>query len=233
MSRRARRYSRDLARERIEQVVEVLVSRRRARQRVQALDLVPQRVAVEHEARARHDVRPVARLVLLQQGEALVLLAQQPGNRPLHIVLQPCAQAAVRGAPVEEVHGEQPPQRRVDAAQVPEIRLVAARVHELRDLPVGRLVCGQGQQAGGGLLLQASGSAQRHPQGAHGGVPGEHCAVAARAGPRARRGRQDAVGGEIALQQLDRVGPALLDQPGVIVWRCFACGHGIRSTSKS
>ena len=69
-----------VALERVEQVVEVVARRLGVGQRVAALDLVPQRVAVQHVARARHDVGPVAGLVLLQQPEALVLLRQQPGD---------------------------------------------------------------------------------------------------------------------------------------------------------
>ena len=64
--------------ERMEQLVEIRPRLLGALEAVELFDAVPQRVGVEHEARARHDVGPVARLVLLQQEEALVLLRLQP-----------------------------------------------------------------------------------------------------------------------------------------------------------
>ncbi len=64
--------------ERMEQPVEIVQRLRRMLQSVQLLHEIPERVRVEHESRARHDVGPVAGLVLLQEEEALVLLRQQP-----------------------------------------------------------------------------------------------------------------------------------------------------------
>ena len=181
----ARAGTRAISRENgIEQLVEVLAGRRGVRQRVQALDLVPQRVAVEHEARARHDVRPVARLVLLQQGEALVLLAQQPGRSPA----APCRcsrarRPAVRGTPVEEVHARAATtaSRRCSRGTRNRLRGCSGR----RTSGSARWAPGGGQASAGrrGLALQASGAAERHAESAHGGVPGEHRAVAARARP--------------------------------------------------
>src|SRR6266545_813980 len=52
-------------------------------QAVERLDEAPQRVRVEDEPGARHDVGPVARLVLLQQEKALVFLAGEPPDRGL------------------------------------------------------------------------------------------------------------------------------------------------------
>ncbi|MNC99838.1 hypothetical protein D3C83_182570 [compost metagenome] len=75
----------------------MLARRLALRQAVQALDQVPQRVAVQHEARPRHDVGPVARLVLLQQEEALMFLRVEPlhGERDLApIALEQSAAAA-------------------------------------------------------------------------------------------------------------------------------------------
>ena len=60
----------------------------------------------------------------------------------------------------------------------------------------------------------------------------EHRAVAAGARPRSGRGGEDAVGGEVALQQRDRLSPALLDQLGVIGQRLFASGHGVGVVKK-
>ena len=67
--------------ERMEHAVEVCASCRRIRQIEESLHAIPKRVRVEHEAGARHDVRPVARLVLLQQEEPLMLLRAEPLKR--------------------------------------------------------------------------------------------------------------------------------------------------------
>ena len=74
-----------VAGERVEELIEIPLRLGCARQPMHTLHDVPQRVRVEHEARPRHDVGPVARFVLLQQMEALVLLARQPDDRPLDV----------------------------------------------------------------------------------------------------------------------------------------------------
>ena len=83
-------------RERMEQAVEVRARGRRVRQREEALHVIPERVRVQHEARARHDVRPVAGLVLLEQEEALMLLREQPLQRQRDLA-SVAAQQAARG----------------------------------------------------------------------------------------------------------------------------------------
>ncbi len=90
-------------------------------QRVEPLHAVPQRVRVQHEARARHDVGPVARLVLLQQEESLVLLREEPVDRFLHLRLPAPLQTRHGAVPSHVIHRDEPPQRGVDAPQVPEV----------------------------------------------------------------------------------------------------------------
>src|SRR6185437_14513708 len=67
----------------VEKTVEVVARLLAAIQPVAALDGIPQRVGIEHESRPRHDVGPVAGLVLLQQKEALMLLREKPLQRKL------------------------------------------------------------------------------------------------------------------------------------------------------
>ena len=111
--------------ERVEQVIEVMARHLAVGQREASLDLVPQRVAVEHVARARHDVGPVAGLVLLQQPEVLVLLRQQPADGARDRI---GASARRDGAVAPHVvHRDQPPQRRVDAAEIPEVGVAPLR----------------------------------------------------------------------------------------------------------
>src|SRR5262245_59693047 len=105
-------------------------------QRAEPLDEMPERVRVQHEATARHDVGPVARFVLLQQEEALVLLTGEPVDRPLDVQRPAFPEPALRAKSVEERDGGEPPERGVDAAEVPEIRFSAGSVDELRDLAV-------------------------------------------------------------------------------------------------
>ena len=114
----------------MEQVVEVGARRRGVRQPEEALHAIPERIGVEHEARARHDVGPVAGLVLLQQEEALVLLRAEPAQaraRP-RVDNGASSRASPSRLPsvlVEQGEGDQPPQRGVDAAQVPEVGFAA------------------------------------------------------------------------------------------------------------
>ncbi len=142
----------------MKQAVEVGAGVRGAIQAVTALDGVPQRVGVEDETRARHDIGPIAGLVLLQQEEALVLLGEQPLQGELdsaRVVARhrPCAEPSLRAA-VEEVAGQQPPERGIDAAQVPEIGFAGARLDELRDLAVRGLMGGQGVESRSGGSLE-------------------------------------------------------------------------------
>src|SRR5690606_38993737 len=121
---------------------------------VETLHEIPQRVRVEHETGPRHDVRPIARLVLLQQAETLMLLREQPAERPLDVGAQAASEPRMRAEPVETVDRDEPPQRRVDAADVPEIRLARHGVDELRYLPVRRLMLGERIDAGGRAALE-------------------------------------------------------------------------------
>ena len=133
----------DAGRERVEELVEVASRLRGMGEPVLLLDQVPERVRVEDEAGARHDVRPVARLVLLQQVEPLMLLALEPDDRRLDRWRERIAKRVLRIVPIEPGDRDQPPQRRVDAAEIPEVGLVAIDVDELGDLPVARLVTGE------------------------------------------------------------------------------------------
>src|SRR5664279_5016446 len=106
------------------------------RNAVQALYLVPQGVGIEDEPRARHDVRPVAGFVLLQQKEALMLLCQQPLQSEGNVLRIAPTQPPRSAAPIENPQRDQPPQGRIDAPQVPEIGLLLLHIHELRNLSV-------------------------------------------------------------------------------------------------
>src|SRR5580704_10461991 len=74
--------------------VEVVERRHLVLEAIQLLHEVPERVRVQHEPRARHDVGPVAGLVLLQQKESLVLLGQQPLQGQVDALRVTLAQAA-------------------------------------------------------------------------------------------------------------------------------------------
>ena len=86
---------------------------------------------------------------------------------------------------------DEPPQRRVDATEIPEIRLTALEVDELWNLAVGRLVRGQGMQAGRGLAFQERVARQRHSERAHRRIASEDGCVAAQIGSLSRGGGQD------------------------------------------
>src|SRR6185437_13633238 len=127
----------------MEKAVEVVAGFLGVIQPIAALDGIPQGVGVEHEARPRHDVGPVAGLVLLQEEEALMLLGEKPlqrqldsaraGARPLSCaepsragvrrpksLLRLCLVPRRRAA-LEEIEREQPPQGGVDTAEIPKI----------------------------------------------------------------------------------------------------------------
>ena len=72
---------REPGREWMEQAVEVGSSRRGVRQPEESFHAIPERIRVQHEPRPRHDVGPVAGLVLLQQKESLMLLRAEPAKR--------------------------------------------------------------------------------------------------------------------------------------------------------
>src|ERR1700756_3836518 len=104
-------------------------------QAIQTLDEIPERIGIEHEPGAGHDVGPVTRLVLLEKEEALVLLREQPLEGELDALGVTLAEAAARVAATRSAVGtgacaasrrarrarveirqrDQPPQRRVDA----------------------------------------------------------------------------------------------------------------------
>ena len=161
---------------------------------------------------ARHDVGPVAGLVLLQQEESLVLLGLEPLERLGDARRQPAAQPPGGAAPLEEVERDQPPKRGVDAAEVPEVGLPAAHVDELGDLAVAGLVLGEGQQSGCGLLLEHWVARQRHADCADRGVAPENRHVAALFGSRVRGCGEDALRREVFSQQRYGALAAGLDQ---------------------
>ncbi len=143
------------------------------RERDSGLHGSPQRVGVEHVARkARHDVGPVAGLVLQQPEETLVLLAFRPRGS-LRLIrsraatsiggarrAQPC-----RGAASWSTDGDQPPQRGVDAAQIPVSR--PRRPWGRRTSESGRwrlMACKRQQTRGcfiGGIGIAGHGHAER------------------------------------------------------------------------
>ncbi len=184
----------------MEKSVEILVRLRSMLDAVEALHEVPQGVRIQHESRSRHDVGPVAGLVLLQQKETLMLLRQQPLNRQLDTlgILPP--QPAGTAAPIQECQRNQPPQSRIDAPQIPEIRFLPLQVNEFRNLSVRRLVFRQSVQTRRGRTFQQLVTGQRHPDCTHGGVPPEYRGITAFTGSRTGRGGQDAGGHQISLQ---------------------------------
>ena len=181
---------------------------------VAPLDVMPQCIRIEHEARARHDVGPVARLILLQQPQALMLLREQPldGESDARGIapLEPTRQTTT----VEEIQGDEPPQRRVDAAEVPEIRLALLRCNELGDLAILRLMPRKGAQRHHRCPLERRIARSGHAEGADGGIAPEDGRVAALLGACARRCRKDAGRSEIALQQRDGAIVTLGEQAG-------------------
>ncbi len=188
-----------VALEGVEEVVEMVLRVLRLAEREAALDVEPQGIGVEHVARARHDVRPVAGLVLLQQPEMLVLLREQPADGTLDAV-RPAA-GAHRAVAAHVVHRDQPPERGIDAAQVPEIRIASFRIDVFGNLAVGGLLRGQGIEAGHGALLQGRHAAAAHRHDAHGRVAPEDPRVAPRHRRRGAARGQDAVGREVAFEQ--------------------------------
>ena len=195
-------------------MVEMVARRLGIGHRVTALHLVPQGVGVEHIPRARHDIGPVAGLVLLQQPEALVLLRQQPADRALDPGLPAPGRHAARAAHV--VHRDQPPQGRIDAAEVPEVGVAAFGVDILRDLAIGRLLRDQRLEARHRALLQRVDAAAAHRHRADGGIAPEDAGVAARLRRFGPAGGQDAVRRQVSLQQGQRGVRAVVDQRGRI-----------------
>src|SRR5579859_6487945 len=196
----------------MEQPVEVLMCLPGMCDSVEPLDEIPQCVGIEYEARTRHDVRPVAGLVLLQQPESLMLLRQQPLNGKSDALRVPPPQSACASSTIQERQGNQPPQRRIDASEIPEVRLLPLRIDELRDLSVRRLMFCQGVQTRCGCMLQILVARQCHPDRTHGCVAPEYGGVAAFAGAGSGRCREDAVGSQIPLQQFNGARPAGCEQ---------------------
>ena len=115
-------------------------------------------------------------------------------------------------AAVEKVQSHQPPERGVDAAEVPEVGLLPAQVDEFRNLAVCRLKSAERDEAGSCLALEHEIPRERHADRAHRSVTPEYCSIAARFRFRAGRGGEDAMGGKVGSQQLDRLRAAGLDQ---------------------
>lgn len=168
---------RQIVAKRMKQMVEVMVRVVPARQIERRLHAVPQRVRVQHETRARHDVGPVVRLVLLQQEETLVLLRSEPLQRALDVGLP--ALACDGSAAAQVIDRDQPPQRRVDAAQIPEARVAVFGIDVLRDLPVRRLRPRQRIEARDRPFLERRHATARHREHAHAGVAPEDSRVTA------------------------------------------------------
>src|SRR5688572_3708099 len=107
----------------MKQTVEVCARRGSVRQREEPFHAIPKRVRIQHETRARHDVGPIAGLVLLEQMEALMLLSAEPleSQRYLAPVTAQQAAPALREPLVEQRERDEPPQRRIDAPQIPKI----------------------------------------------------------------------------------------------------------------
>src|SRR5260370_40656575 len=104
----------------MEQPVEVLTGLSCMRDSVEPLDENATRVGIENEPRSRHDVGPIAGLVLLQEIETLMLLRQQPLNGKSDAFRVPPPQSAGAPAAIQERQGYQPPQGRIDASEIPE-----------------------------------------------------------------------------------------------------------------
>src|SRR5690242_18413021 len=104
-------------------------------QPVHTLHVIPERVGVEHEPGRRHDVGPVARLVLAQQLQTWMLLTLQPCQRSSDARFRRRQRPRSRRDLFELSHRYQPPKRSVDAADIPEVGIVQ-RLDELWNLTV-------------------------------------------------------------------------------------------------
>src|SRR5690606_15394991 len=93
----------------VEQPIEVGSRLGRARQVEEHLHAIPKRVRVQHEARARHDVGPVACFVLLQQMEPLVLLREKPARGALYVFAMAAQETSRKARAIEKLGAEQPP----------------------------------------------------------------------------------------------------------------------------
>jgi hypothetical protein len=193
--------SRHVVRKRVEQMVEMVTRLFRPRQSVSLLDVIPQGIGVKHESGARHDVGPVAGLVLLQQMQPWMFLALQPGDGAPHVRLQLLFQCRIRGMPGDEIHRHQPPQGGVDAAHVPEIRLVPFDVDILGNLAVFGLMPRQRQQAVLGALHQLGVAAQDHGQCTNGGISPKDTVIAPTLRLFGSRRRQNSIGRQITMKQ--------------------------------
>ena len=120
-------------------------------------------------------------------------------------------EARVRGDAVEGPDGEQPPQRGIDATEVPEVGLRPATIDELRDLAVGGLVLRQGRKPALRPRAQRPVAGERHADRADRRIAREHRAIPARFGAGRGRGGEDAVVGEVRVQQRDRAHGAFGD----------------------
>jgi hypothetical protein len=68
-----------------EQSIEAFPGLPRIRYSVEPLHVIPKRIRVQHESGPGHDVRPIARFILLKKKEALMLLSKQPLKRELDL----------------------------------------------------------------------------------------------------------------------------------------------------
>ncbi len=186
----------------MERVVEVMAGFVPLRQIEQRLHAVPQRVRVQHAARARHDVGPVARLVLLQQEKAPVLLRQQPLQRAPDVRLP--ALVRDRTPAAQMVDRDQPPQRRIDAAQVPEVRVPAFGIDVLRDLAIRRLRLRERVETDDRAYFERRHPAGGHRRHAHAGVAREDARVAALLRRGAASRGEDALRRQVGFEQAQR-----------------------------
>jgi hypothetical protein len=204
----------------MEQRIEVMMGFVPPRQLVQALHAIPQRVAVQHEARARHDVGPVACLVLLEQEEALVLLRHQPLDRPFDVWLPAIANRTVRARPAHVIDRDQPPQGCIDATDVPEVGPGAIGLDVLGDLSVRRLPGGERVEARDRAEFERRDAAAGHRERADGCVAAEDTSVGARIGCIAAPCGKDAMRRQIVVQQPQRFVRATIEQVSVVVGCC-------------
>ena len=160
-----------------EKQVRVIAGLTGARQVVESLGPVPERVTVENEARSRHDVGPIGGLSLLEQKPYLVFLALEPAQGQFGPGSQFRAEPGAWEHALHDVDGDQPPEGGVDTAGIPEIDLVQFGLDVFGNLAVGSLVSCQGQQAVARGLDQIGLPRGRHAEGADGGVPAEDARI--------------------------------------------------------
>ena len=140
---------------------------------------IPQSVCVEHESRARHDVRPVAGFILLEQKEALMFLRRQPSNRELDAPWRTSAAIHRDDSPIQQCQRNQPPQ--ASNRCIPDTRSRPPAFADRRTWESVRLALGAAPGCRGprSRALQRPISGQRHPDGTNSGIAPEYGRIAA------------------------------------------------------